>query len=169
VSVQEVITTQAGRAERGTFDEYVVAREDRLLRVAYLLTQDAYLAEDLVQTALTRAWFAWSRIEGDPDPYVRKILVNTFVSSRRRMWHAERPTEYLPERPDRTTDPATDLRQALAALPVGQRSVIVLRYFEDLTEAETARILGVSVGTVKSQTAKALLKLRVDPRLEVSE
>src|SRR6478752_6411942 len=127
-------------ATKPSFDDYVVARERHLLRVAYLLAQDVQLAEDLVQTALTRAWFAWHRVEGDPDPYVRKILVNTFISARRRRWNVEQPTERVPERsgPDHETSP--DLRRALAGLPKGQRAVIVLRYFEDLTEAETARV-----------------------------
>ena len=152
-----------------SFDDYVVARERHLLRVAYLLTQDAHLAEDLVQTALAKAWFAWRRIQGDPDPYVRKILVNTFASAHRRRWNVERPTDVVPDRPGSAPDTGTDLRRALAGLPKRQRAVIVLRYFEDLTEADTARALDVSVGTVKSQTAKALAKLRVDPRLEVTE
>lgn len=156
-------------ASKPSFDDYVVARERHLLRVAYLLTQDGHLAEDLVQTALTRAWFAWRRIEGDPDRYVRKILVNTFVSATRRRWNVERPTERLPERPASNHESSTDLRRALAALPKRQRAVIVLRYFEDLTEAETARLLDISIGTVKSQTSKALVKLRVDPLLEVTE
>ncbi len=155
-------------AVKPSFDDYVVARERHLLRVAYLLAQDAHLAEDLVQTTLTRAWFAWHRIDGDPDPYVRKILVNTFTSARRRRWNVERPTERLPERPGVDHESSTDLRRALATLPKGQRAVIVLRYFEDLTEADTARALDVSIGTVKSQTAKALAKLRVDPLLEVT-
>jgi RNA polymerase sigma-70 factor (sigma-E family) len=152
-----------------SFDEYVVARERHLLRVAYLLTQDAHLAEDLVQTALTKAWFAWRRIQGDPDPYVRKILVNAFASAHRRRWNVERPTDVVPDRPGSVPDNGKYLRRALAGLPKRQRAVIVLRYFEDLTEADTARALEVSVGTVKSQTAKALAKLRVDPLLEVIE
>jgi RNA polymerase sigma-70 factor (sigma-E family) len=156
-------------ATKPSFDDYVVARERHLLRVAYLLAQDAQLAEDLVQTALTKAWFAWHRVQGDPEPYVRKILVNTFVSAKRRRWNVEQPTERLPERPLADHESSPDLRRALAALPRGQRAVIVLRYFEDLTEAETARVLDVSIGTVKSQTAKALVRLRVDPLLEVTE
>jgi RNA polymerase sigma-70 factor (sigma-E family) len=154
-------------AAKETFDDYVVARERHLLRVAYLLTHDVQLAEDLVQTALTRAWFAWGRVEGDPDPYVRRILVNTFASSRRRRWLGERPTADLPDRAVAATEPPTDVRRALAALPPRQRAVIVLRFFEDLTEADTAAALGVSLGTVKSQTATALARLRVDPRTEV--
>lgn len=150
------------------FDEFVVARSGALLRTAYLLTHDSHLAEDLVQTSLTKAWFAWDRIDGDPGPYVRRILVNSYLSSWRRRWNGEQPTERLPERAyDEPMDP-TDLRSALRRLPRGQRAVIVLRYYEGLTEAETAQVLGCSVGSVKSQASRALAKLRVDPALEAA-
>lgn len=154
---------------RVDFDDFVAARSSRLLRTAYLLTHDHGLAEDLLQTALTKAWFAWSRIQGDPEPYVRRILVNTYASWWRRKRHGERPTEQLPEDgyDDATTGAATghDLWQAMARLPRRMRAVVVLRYFEDLTEAQAAQVLGCSVGTVKSQTSKALAKLRIDPSL----
>jgi RNA polymerase sigma-70 factor (sigma-E family) len=152
------------------FDDFVAARSTGLLRTAYLLTRDHALAEDLLQTALTKAWFAWSRIDGHPEPYVRKILVNTYASWWRRRWHGELPSEDLPERGavDATgsAEAGHDLWQAMARLPRRQRAVVVLRYFEDLTEAETARLLDCSAGTVKSQLSKALAKLRVDPALE---
>jgi RNA polymerase sigma-70 factor (sigma-E family) len=156
--------------ERVDFDEFVAARSGRLLRTAYLLTRDRDLAEDLLQTALTRAWFGWSRINGEPEPYVRKVLVNTYASWWRRKWRGEEPTETLPDGPSGhgTADgPETghDLWTALGRLPRRQRAVVVLRYFEDLSEAETARLLDCSVGTVKSQASKALAKLRVDPVL----
>ena len=150
------------------FEAFVAARSGQLLRTAYLLTHDHGLAEDLVQTALAKSWFAWSRIEGDPEPYVRKVLVNTYSSWWRRRWTGEHPTEVLPETgTDEPADPTdrTDLWAALERLPRRQRAVIVLRYFEDLTEAETARLLGCTVGTVKSQTSKAFAKLRIDPAL----
>lgn len=151
------------------FDEFVAARSSGLLRTAYLLTRDHALAEDLLQTALTKAWFAWPRLEGRPEPYVRRILVNTYATWWRRRWNGEHPTEELPETPvDHASDHADlghDLWQAMGRLPRRQRAVVVLRYFEDLTEAETAHTLGVSVGTVKSQTSKALAKLRIDPAL----
>ncbi len=154
-------------ADTPGFDEYVAARSGRLLGTAYLLTRDHGLAEDLLQTALTKAWFAWRRIDGDPEPYVRKVLVNTYASWWRRKWNGEQPTEELPEtaRPDHagSSADAHDLWQAMGRLPRRQRAVIVLRYFEDLTEAETARVLDCSVGTVKSQSVKALAKLRLDP------
>ena len=161
--------------QRLEFDEFVAARSSGLLRTAYLLTHDHALAEDLLQTALTKAWFAWSRIEGRPEPYVRKVLVNTYATWWRRRWHGEVATEKLPEHggtPAHRTDDAMgasdtghDLWQAMDRLPRRQRAVVVLRYFEDLTETETARLLGCSVGTVKSQTSKALAKLRIDPAL----
>jgi RNA polymerase sigma-70 factor (sigma-E family) len=145
-----------------------VARSASLLRTAYLLTRDRHTAEDLVQTALAKAWFARRRIKGDPEPYVRRILVNEFASGLRRKWRGERATAELPETRRAAEEPHTDLWHALANLPRRQRAVVVLRFFDDLTEAETASMLGISVGTVKSQTARALAKLRVDPLLEVS-
>jgi RNA polymerase sigma-70 factor (sigma-E family) len=150
------------------FDEFVAARSTGLLRTAYLLTRDHALAEDLLQTALTKAWFAWSRIDGEPEPYVRRILVNTFASWWRRKWNGEHAYDELPEPAPQEGDPVDtrhDLWVAMGRLPRRQRAVIVLRFVEDLTEAETARLLGVAPGTVKSQTAKALAKLRIDPAL----
>jgi RNA polymerase sigma-70 factor (sigma-E family) len=161
-------------AQRLEFDDFVAARSSGLLRTAYLLTHDHALAEDLLQTALTKAWFAWSRIEGRPEPYVRKVLVNTYASWWRRRWNGELATDELPEGRGHAgpgtdgmgaSDTGHDLWQAMERLPRRQRAVVVLRYFEDLTEAETARLLGCSVGTVKSQTSKALAKLRIDPAL----
>lgn len=157
-------------AARGAFEEFVAARSRPLLRTAYLLTQDDQLAEDLLQTALAKAWRSWSRVETSPEAYVRKILVNTYSTWWRRKWNGEVPTGELPERLPQQPDSETpyDVRAALAGLPKRQRAVIVLRYFEDLTEAETARLLECSIGTVKSQTSKALAKLRIDPNLEPS-
>ena len=148
-----------------TFDEFVAARSRSLLRTAYLLTGDQHLAEDLLQTSLTKAWFAWKRIEGHPEPYVRKILVNTYASWWRRKWNGEQPTEDLPEGAVEETGEPTDLWTAMERLPRRMRAVVVLRYFEDLTEVQTAEVLGCSVGTVKSQASKALAKLRIDPAL----
>jgi RNA polymerase sigma-70 factor (sigma-E family) len=155
--------------ESVAFDDFVAARSTHLLRTAYLLTRDHALAEDLLQTALTRSWFAWRRIDGDPEPYVRKVLLNTYASWWRRRWNGERPTEELPEGglDDHAAATASgeDLWQALGRLPRRQRAVVVLRYFEDLSEAETAAVLECSRGTVKSQLSKAIAKLRVDPAL----
>lgn len=158
------------------FDEFVAARSTQLLRTAYLLTRDHALAEDLLQTALTKAWFAWSRIDGEPEPYVRKILVNTYASWWRRKWNGEQAHAEPPE-PDRSpvhapsqgAEDRHDLWTAMGRLPRRQRAVIVLRFVEDLSEAETADLLGISTGTVKSQTSKALAKLRIDPALAADD
>ncbi|MER7558524.1 SigE family RNA polymerase sigma factor [Nocardioides sp. NPDC126508] len=147
------------------FDDFVAARSSALLRTAYLLTRDHALAEDLLQTALTKAWFSWAKIESH-EAYVRRILVNTYTSWWRRKWNGEQPTQELVEGSvDHPEEGAHDLWTALGRLPRRQRAVVVLRYFEDLTEAQTAEILGCSVGTIKSQNSKALAKLRIDPAL----
>jgi RNA polymerase sigma-70 factor (sigma-E family) len=164
--------------ERDGFDAFVTARANALLRTAYLLTRDRGLAEDLVQTSLAKAWFAWGRIEGQPDAYVRRIMVNTYSSWWRRRWNGEEATADLPESPTSTgrhdrshgressrVEERTDLWRALGRLPKRQRAVVVLRFYEDLSEAETAEIMQCSVGTVKSQASRALAKLRVDPSL----
>ncbi|MBY8880556.1 SigE family RNA polymerase sigma factor [Actinacidiphila acidipaludis] len=148
------------------FEEFVAARGPRLLRVAWLLTGDAHLAEDLLQTVLARVWPTWHRIaDENPEAYVRKALVHTHASWWRRRWRGEVPHGDLPDRAA-TDDPFAEvdlgqaLGQAIRALPVRQRSVVVLRYFEDLSVTETAAVLGCSEGTVKSQAAKALRTLR---------
>ena len=158
---------------RAGFDEFVAARSTALLRTAYLLTRDHALAEVLLQTALTKAWFAWHRIEGQPEAYVRRILVTTYATWWRRRWNGEVATEELPEvsRPGASDAVETvhDLWTAMGRLPRRQRAVVVLRYVEDLSEAQTAELLGCSVGTVKSQASKALAKLRIDPALASDE
>ncbi len=147
------------------FDDFVAARSGALLRTAYLLTRDHALAEDLLQTALTKAWFAWAKIDSH-EAYVRRILVNTYTSWWRRKGNGEQPAlELVDSSVDHPEEGAHDLWTALGRLPRRQRAVVVLRYFEDLTEAQTAEVLGCSVGTVKSQTSKALAKLRIDPAL----
>ena len=138
-----------------------------LYRTAYLLLGDRAEAEDLVQTALAKTYAAWPRVRDlDAAPgFARTVLVNTASSwFRRKGWRNERPTESLPEpaQPGRAHDP-TDrpaVLAGLAALAPRQRAVVVLRYFEDLSVAETARALAVSEGTVKSQTSDALVRLR---------
>lgn len=161
--------------DRESFDDFVATRSTRLVRTAYLLTHDRALAEDLVQTSLAKAWFAWGRIEGQPDAYVRRVMVNTYSSWWRRRWNGEEATADLPERgagegrrpgEDVRVDDRTDLWRALARLPKRQRAVVVLRFYEDLSEAETADIMQCSVGTVKSQASRALAKLRIDPILQ---
>ncbi|MEV6891336.1 MULTISPECIES: SigE family RNA polymerase sigma factor [Kribbella] len=170
MSIDDGVMTAGVRAVStdGTtsFDAFVGARSQALVRTAYLLTRDHALAEDLVQTALAKAWFHWAKIrEDNPEPYVRRILVTTYSSWWRRRWNGEIPTADLPDTPAPRTEDGLDLWDAIGRLPRRQRAVVVLRFYEDLTEAETARLMGSSVGTVKSQTAKALAKLRLDPAL----
>jgi RNA polymerase sigma-70 factor (sigma-E family) len=154
------------------FDAFVAAAGGRLHRTAYLLTRDHGLAEDLVQTALARSWRAWRRVHGDPEPYVRQVMVNAFISSRRRRWWGEQPTDAMPHGATADDFAAVDERlglwAALGRLPVRQRAVVVLRYVEDLPEGEVAVLLGCSVGTVKSQASRALARLRVDDGLGAS-
>jgi RNA polymerase sigma-70 factor (sigma-E family) len=148
------------------FRHFVAARSGALLRTAYLLVGDWAHAEDVLQTALTKTYLAWRRL-GEleaVEAYARRVLVTTATSWWRRRWHGERPTLVLPDRagPDRIQEQLE--RQAMwrhvRALPPRQRAVLVLRFYEDLTEVATARVLGISVGTVKSQTARALTTLR---------
>ena len=149
---------------RPDFEEFVVVCSDRLLRTAFLLTRDPALAEDLLQTALAKAWFAWNRLDAQPEPYVRRILVNTYATWWRRRWHGEHPGEQPPERTGGDASAATrDLWVALGRLSRRQRALVVLRYFDDLSEVDTAEALGCSPATVTSQTPKALARLRVDP------
>lgn len=146
------------------FGEFVAARATTLLRVAYLACGDEVEAEDLLQTALERTYRNWERVRHDsPEPYVRRVIVNAAISrARRRAILRIIPVRTPPETPARSTD--VDLRHllmdALRALPPRQRAVIVLRYWEDLSEAQTADVLGCTVGTVKSQASKAMAKLR---------
>jgi RNA polymerase sigma-70 factor (sigma-E family) len=152
---------------REDFRSYVAARSGALLRTAYLLTGNRPDAEDLLQTSLAKTYLAWDRIREREalDGYVRRVMVNTQTSFWRRRRVDEKPTDDLPEGPagrDLTAD--LDLHDALwtalGTLPKRQRAMVVLRYYEDLSEAETAAALGVSTGTVKSTTSRALAKLR---------
>ncbi len=152
-----------------SFRAYVEAHQRRLLRLAFLLTRSDTAAEDLVQQAFVRAWPRWGRIvsAGDPDVYVRKVMLNAGRSGWSRAWNGEIATHELPEveRPDEPIETRLVVLQALGELPPRQRAVLVLRYFDDLTEAQTAEILGIAVGTVKSQASKALAALRRQPGL----
>ncbi|HYF74597.1 MAG TPA: SigE family RNA polymerase sigma factor, partial [Nocardioides sp.] len=148
--------------DRESFEQYVAARRGALLRTAYLLTGHREDAEDLVQVALVKAVPHWPRIADDPEPYVRKILAHESVSRwRRRRWR-EVHTDRVPETAvDGPSGDRVALQQALATLAPRQRAVIVLRYYDDLTERETATTLGIAVGTVKSQARDGLARLRV--------
>jgi len=157
---------------REDFRSYVVGRSPALLRTAYLLTGNRADAEDLLQTALAKTYLSWDRIRDREalDGYVRRVMVNTQTSWWRRRRVDEHPTDVLPEQGGARDDAADlDLHDALwtalGELPTRQRAMVVLRFYEDLSEAETARVLGVTVGTVKSTTSRALARLR--ERLEL--
>jgi RNA polymerase sigma-70 factor (ECF subfamily) len=148
------------------FVEFVHARSAALLRLAVLLTGDVQDGEDLLQTALVKAYRSWWRLRSPElaERYVRRILVTSVISWRRRGSRREQATDRLPdcqvaglevEVADRVV-----MRQALRALSPGQRAVLVLRFFDDLSEQQTADLLGCSVGTVKSQTSRGLAALR---------
>jgi RNA polymerase sigma-70 factor (sigma-E family) len=147
------------------FARYVRARQHRLLRAAYLVCGDAHLAEDLLQGALTKLAVRWDRLRHEnPDAYVRRILYRDAVSSWRKTRRESLSSLPLVEVPvhDRSsqTGQRVDLERALSELTPKQRAVVVLRFFEDRSEIEAAEALGVSVGTVKSQTHAALARLR---------
>jgi len=145
------------------FDAFVRARMPALLRFAHAVTGDPHLAADLVQDALERTGVRWSRIErtGDPEAYVRRAIVNGRTSRWRKL-RRETLVDVAPE-PRITINAAhhdDDLWQLLATLPRRQRAVLVLRYYEDMSEVQIAQTLGCAPGTVKSQASKALAKLR---------
>lgn len=165
------------RTERDEdFTAFVIARSARLVHIARMLCGDAGLAEDIVQSALEKAYLKWDRIEmRDPFGYVRRAVVNEHLSRlRRRPWR-EKPSGGSAEidldvgGPAYVGDPAasarTDLMVALGNLTGRERAVVVLRYVEDLTYEQTAQVLGIASGTVKSTAARALAKLRVSPEL----
>ncbi len=148
------------------YREFVLARGPALSRAAYLLTGNRGEAEELLQSALVKAAMRWRRVlaNGDPEPYVRKIMVNDHITRWRKYFRRELPSPEtvdvaVHDSADRTAQ-RVDFAAALAKLAPKQRAVIVLRFYEDLSEAETAAILGCAVGTVKSQTSDALGRLR---------
>lgn len=154
--------------------QFIETESPALLRFAWALTGNWATAEDLVQAALVATWPRWdSLIRADrPEYYVRKVIVTTFLRWRRRRSNQEIPTLDLPGRPGQVDDySAADTRQAVIAalmqLPPKQRAVVVLRYFTDLSEAQTAQLLGCSIGTVKRSCHDALARLRIEPELAV--
>lgn len=159
-----------GHATDAEFTEYAVARQDALLRFAYLISGDHHAAEDLVQTALARTYLAWGRLRdrGSLDAYVKRIIVNEHISQwRRASRRHEITTADVPDRSSPDNESLGDRRADRAVLwglvqtlPPRQRAALVLRYFEDLSEADTAAVLACSVGSVKSQTSRALQTLR---------
>lgn len=150
-------------SERAAFVEFATARSAALHRAAYLMVGDEHLAHDLVQESLTKVYVAWPRVR-EPEAYCRRTITTTAISWMRRKGWRERPAETLPDReladPSGLTDRRLDVWSALRRLPPRQRAVLVLRYYEDLTEAQTAEAMGCSVGTVKSQASAAIAKLR---------
>ena len=156
-------------ASEQSYCDYVMARRPALIREAYLLVGDVHLAEDLVQTALAKAYVAWNRVAASsaPDAYVRRILINANISRHRRRRVAEvltaLPTDRAEAPPEAMESPA--VIQALMALPQRQRAAIVLRFWDDLPESAVAALMGCSVGTVRTHTARAMAKLRAHPDL----
>jgi RNA polymerase sigma-70 factor (sigma-E family) len=156
------------------FRDYVQMRRSALLRIAYLLTRNEADAEDLVQSALAKTYLAVGRIEDRNalDGYVRRAIVNTHISWWRRRRVVELPTDELPDEAvaDHAviSDLQATLRRAVDRLPARMRAAIMLRYYDDMTEAEVAEILGISLGTVKSTVARAVAKLRIDADLQSS-
>lgn len=175
--MEDLTVAARPRSDRDVeFDEYVSANQIRHLRTAYLLSGDRHLAEDLVQSAYAKLYLAWHRVHTREslDAYVRRIIVNENTSWHRRAWRRrETVVDEIPERPS-PADPHRefDLRDGLwplvQQLPPRQRAAVVLRYYEDLPEREIAEILKCSVGTVKSQTSRAIATLRAAYE-EVSE
>jgi RNA polymerase sigma-70 factor (sigma-E family) len=148
------------------FESWLLAREPALQRTAHLLTGDVHSAQDLVQETLAKLYLSWDRIRdrGSVDAYARKILVNEHRTAwRRPVRRREQVTDELPDRP--TGDPEYDGRREavwrfVCSLPPKQRAVVVLRFYEQLTEVEIADLMGISEGTVKSQSSRALASLR---------
>jgi RNA polymerase sigma-70 factor (sigma-E family) len=161
------VTSSARDRRDAEFTEYLQARQARLLRTAYLLTGDRHQAEDILQTSLAKLYLSWDKVRDrdSVDGYVRRIMVNENNSLWRRAWkRREHATDALPE-PTPHLDSYDDGRDAalwdvVQSLPPKARAVVVLRYYEQLSEAETADLLGISVGTVKSQCSRAIAAMR---------
>lgn len=154
------------------FEAFVADRSAALLRTAWLLTGSETSAQDLVQAALLKTWrrWAWVSRKDAPEVYVRRVMVSTLLSWRRRKWLGELPVASFGDAIGGVDEASSielrhDVRAALAGLSTGQRAVLVLRYFDDLSEAQTAAVMRCSVGTVKSQNARALARLRGDASL----
>jgi RNA polymerase sigma-70 factor (sigma-E family) len=154
------------RGEVASFPDFVTRQQQSLLRLAFLLAGDRGHAEDLVQTALMKTYRHWDRIteRGEPSAYVRRALVTTHTSWRRRASHREQLTGRLPDiataEPADRIDASEQLRRALSALPPRMRATVVLRYYEDLSELQTAQLMGCSESTVNTQAARGLARLR---------
>lgn len=156
---------------RAEFTEFAHSRWPGLVRLGYGLTGDRGLAEDLAQTTLANAYASWWRVHraNDPDAYVRRILINTYRGGFRKRRIAEElidsPPDFVVADPSGASDDRASVVAAVATLPPKQREVVLLRFWLDLTEVQVAATLGCSVGNVKSQTARALAKLRASAEL----
>src|SRR5689334_2558792 len=161
------VTDVGNRDTTADFESWMSARQHKLLRTAYLLTGDVHAAEDLTQTTLAKVYLAWDRVSAaqSVDAYARKMLVNEHTSMWRRLWRhrevvSDTSAHDVPVLAQEYDGVGAALWDAVAALPERQRAVVVLRYYEQLSEKETADALGVSLGTVKSQASRALDTLR---------
>jgi len=175
-STQDVFPGDTLQTRDEEFASYMAARQAALLRTAYLLAGDRASAEDLLQTAFAKLYLSWDKVRdrGRLDAYVRRIMVNEHNSLWRRAWkRREHATDELPEQPvqdDYDEGVGAALWRYLQTLPPKQRTVLVLRYYEDMSEAQIADVMGISTGTVKSQASRALTGLReraprsLDPR-----
>ncbi|GAA4895234.1 SigE family RNA polymerase sigma factor [Streptomonospora salina] len=167
------MTGTAHRSRYEEFSEYVSSRGPALLRMAKSLANNGSDAEDLLQAALIKTFFAWDRIASPSarDGYVRRAMVNTQISEWRRQRMAVYPTADIPDQrvddPTWKTDLTDTVHRAIARLPDRQRAMVVLRYYEDLTEVQIADRLGVTLGTVKSTLSRAVTKLRQDADLTI--
>jgi RNA polymerase sigma-70 factor (sigma-E family) len=155
------------QTDEDEFTAYVAASSARLRRTAFLICGDWQHAEDAVQTAMVKLYASWAKVRDREslDGFVRTTLVRGLIDEGRRPWRRERPVQLLPDRPDHAsgrsgTDERMTMLSALAEVPPRQRAVLVLRFYEDRDVADAARILGCSEGTVKSQTARGLARLR---------
>jgi RNA polymerase sigma-70 factor (sigma-E family) len=150
------------------FADFVAARYRALVRTGLALTGDVGHAEDLVQSALIKTYLSWGRLRepSNAEAYTRRTLVRLAIAERRRRWHGEVSSERLPETATaylsgtEREELALDVRRALAAIPIDQRAVLVLRYLDDQSETETAALLGIPPGTVKSRAARGIASLR---------
>ncbi|MFE0187293.1 SigE family RNA polymerase sigma factor [Streptomyces sp. NPDC058989] len=156
-----------GQLRADEFDRFVAARWSALLHLARLFTGgDRHRAEDLLQEALVKLWFAWPKVAKEaPEAYVRRVLARAAARSARRRWWGEHPVDQLPDPPEVTDETAavdeqTRLEAVLALLPARQRAAVVLRYYQDLPERDVAQVLGCPVGTARSLTTRGVARLR---------
>ncbi|MEU4169158.1 SigE family RNA polymerase sigma factor [Streptomyces sp. NPDC026665] len=158
---------QARAEGTGGYDEFVAARWSALFHLARLLCAgDRYRAEDLLQEALVKLWFAWPKVADEaPEAYVRKVMARAAARSARRRWWGERPVETLPDLAHTGDESAavverSRLEAALAQLPPRQRAAVVLRYYQDLPEKQVAEVLGCPLGTARSHASRGVARLR---------